>query len=1237
MKKIVFIILAMLLPLIASAATTSFKVDGISYETLEDDNQAVMVINGNTKYSGDVVIPATVTSGGKTYTVKKIGKWAFWECTGLKSIVLPEGLVEIENSSFTGCTGLKALTIPTSVVSIDGTAWSDDRGAFEGCTGLKSVYFPSTMKVSQLYEANIGGRAFYGCTGLKTIYVAGSETAIAMYDVFGGCTAVTDFVSNIQNPKATYVDVRSFQGFIETANLIVPDGKKIDYQGSNDWYLFKHIYERSGYTKAFAIVKASQGGKVSYGNESVTIGTQVWGIAKGQSATFTITPDEGHKLLKLLKDGVDVTSSVSNGQYIVSNVQSDFTLEAFFEEGTTPTPQPQTDDKGTAKLSIESFEIKAGENKTMLIDMQNPEDQVTLVQFDLRLPDGLSIATGDDAIDIAGRTTWKKHTLTSNATNGVTRILLYSSTNAVIDGTSGAIISIKLVASSSFKGGDIKLENQLMTTPSLVESKPAVYTYNIKGGGNNPEKVPLEMTFKVLNAVDGVVYYDKPCIKMAWKNISEKEFKGEEWFSCYKRLDNGEWSDKIYSGSSMKITLKPGKDGWSSQSLFGFGDGFYIWEWGYKDENDNMVSMGTTIIEVRGHDRYRAIWLDSDIDNGTMKTFCDEENLNFSHTEGLKAYIATTFNPATSEVQMQKISNAAGGTGLLLVGQPGCYLAERSASASTYSSNMLVGVLGETKQIKPNENGYANYVYNTNNRNNKEKFIIASDKGSYIRSNEAYLRVPTQDAGDIQTVTPVFDESTISSEAYAVLDEFTLTFYYDDQRSKRSGTIYSLNEGAKEPEWVNDDNNRNVEKVVFDASFAKARPTTTYSWFLNCDILREIENIECLNTSEVRNMHIMFAFCKKLESVDVSHFDTRKVEDMGAMFSNCKSLKSIDLSNFDTSNLWMMMSMFIGCNNLTEINLSSFNTSKVEYLSYLFNGCSNLKTLYFGSGFTSTNSVSCEEVFVDCPNLSKVVFTGDIPASINSTFFDGVGSANAPVKLDVPELYTANYEAKFNGNMFYGGYFTLREAIVPNGENGGKDYGNGNGEIDENTDLNGSIIGNVYYNIAPKNGGYNAAEGCLIVTQPSSDFEGEDPFGDDFKGMFTGIVIMVQPGSGTVKVEAETSGGMSLIVKVGNNQPIKMSFQSKSTLAIPYNVDRPTYVYIYAGGVSATRAGSENALKIYSVSWESTASDISDCIDDGQPFDVYSLSGTLVKKGATSLKSLPKGTYIVNRRKVMVK
>jgi len=134
-----------------------------------------------------------------------------------------------------------------------------------------------------------------------------------------------------------------------------------------------------------------------------------------------------------------------------------------------------------ASLSIEELTVKAGETKEMFIVLSNPSTEVTLVQFDLRLPSGLTIEEedGEMIIDIAGRTTWRKHSLEANATNGIVRFLLSSNSNALLSGTNGAIISIMLKASNNFNGGDIQLESQLIVTPNAEETKPANYTYHI--------------------------------------------------------------------------------------------------------------------------------------------------------------------------------------------------------------------------------------------------------------------------------------------------------------------------------------------------------------------------------------------------------------------------------------------------------------------------------------------------------------------------------------------------------------------------------------------------------------------------------------------------------------------------------------------------------------------------------------------------------------------------------------
>ena len=117
----------------------------------------------------------------------------------------------------------------------------------------------------------------------------------------------------------------------------------------------------------------------------------------------------------------------------------------------------------------------------MVIDMTNPDDEITLVQFDLRLPAGLSVKQtgGEYDYDITGRTTWRKHSLDANATNGIIRFLLASSSNATLSGTEGAIITMTLKADNSFTGGAVKLENILLVTPEEKEIKQSDVSYTI--------------------------------------------------------------------------------------------------------------------------------------------------------------------------------------------------------------------------------------------------------------------------------------------------------------------------------------------------------------------------------------------------------------------------------------------------------------------------------------------------------------------------------------------------------------------------------------------------------------------------------------------------------------------------------------------------------------------------------------------------------------------------------------
>ena len=223
----------------------------------------------------------------------------------------------------------------------------------------------------------------------------------------------------------------------------------------------------------------------------------------------------------------------------------------------------------------------------------------------------------------------------------------------------------------------------------------------------------------------------------------------------------------------------------------------------------------------------------------------------------------------------------------------------------------------------------------------------------------------------------------------------TLTFYYDNQRSSRSGTTYSLNTSNNFPGWETDGTNANVTKVVFDPSFANARPMTTYAWFYGMRNLESITGISYLNTSEVTNMEYMFYYCESLTNLDLSSFDTHNVfvmesmfnrcnslssldltsfntanvTDMREMFSACYSLTSLDLSSFNTANVTDMLSMFLFCDNLMSLDLSSFNTASVTTMSDMFRGCEHLASIYVGDGWSTAAVTESEEMFKDCTSL----------------------------------------------------------------------------------------------------------------------------------------------------------------------------------------------------------------------------------------------------------------------------
>ena len=243
----------------------------------------------------------------------------------------------------------------------------------------------------------------------------------------------------------------------------------------------------------------------------------------------------------------------------------------------------------------------------------------------------------------------------------------------------------------------------------------------------------------------------------------------------------------------------------------------------------------------------------------------------------------------------------------------------------TYMNNMFEGCSALTTI-------YASDKFDTDNVNN------GSDMFTGCKSLKDYSDSKTDHAYAYCGPDGYF---TPGGCGYAEFDNATGTLTFRYKGVKPAGA-YDLNVESNDPGW--NAQSANIKKVVFDASFANARPTSCCWWFGNCFYLTKIEGIENLNTQNVTDMRNMFTCCYELTSLDVSNFNTQNVEDMTDMFLSCEKLSLLDLSNFNTANVMGMSSMFSGCSTLQTIFASDkFVTDKVFGGDDMFVDCENLK------------------------------------------------------------------------------------------------------------------------------------------------------------------------------------------------------------------------------------------------------------------------------------------------------
>ena len=194
------LVFALCIPLLGVAAQKKMaeayvSSDGQWYYDVNADG--TVTITGVKGSASNIVIPATVDG----LPVTSIGSDAFYGCTSLSEVTIPNSVTSIGSYAFFECTSLSEVTIPNSVTSIGSYA-------FWGCTSLSKVTIPNSV-------TSIGSSAFFYCTSLSEVTIPNSVTSIGDF-AFGYCTSL----SEVTIPNSV-TSIGSYAFFECSASLVI--------------------------------------------------------------------------------------------------------------------------------------------------------------------------------------------------------------------------------------------------------------------------------------------------------------------------------------------------------------------------------------------------------------------------------------------------------------------------------------------------------------------------------------------------------------------------------------------------------------------------------------------------------------------------------------------------------------------------------------------------------------------------------------------------------------------------------------------------------------------------------------------------------------------------------------------------------------------------------------------------------------------------------------------------------